>query len=103
MAQAAFTLDEAISQKGRMCGAVGLLRLSLLNKTVLPKSREHLLDNLSVLGSWCATEDVKIDLEPGVDVAVNGIILGTKGCRIYTFCKGLCFGSRTIFVGTADI
>lgn len=103
MTQAAFTFHKAISQERVMRRTVGLFSLSLLDETILPQLSKDLLDDFCVLGSRSATKDVEIDLEPSIDIAMNGIVLGAEGGRIYTFSKGLGLGGRAIFVCAANI
>lgn len=83
--------------------AVCLLGFALLDETVFPQPSENSLDDLGMLRGWSTTEDVKIDLEPGIDVAVDGVILGTQSSWIYALRERLRLGSCSILVCTADI
>lgn len=84
MTQATLALDEAVSQEGRVGGAVGLLGFSLFDEAVLPKSRKHILDNPGVLRSRSAAEYVEVDLEPGVYIAMDSIVFVAQGGRVNT-------------------
>lgn len=86
MTQATLALNEAIGEEGGMRGTVGLLGFSFFDEPIFPQSSEHVLDDLGMLRSWSAAEDVEIDLEPGIYVAMNSIILGTQCGRVYTLC-----------------
>lgn len=83
--------------------AVGLFGFPLLDKAILKKSREHILNNLGVLRSGSAAEHVEIDLEPGVYIAMDSIVFVAQGGRVDALSQGLGLGSRTVFIGAADV
>lgn len=102
MAQAALALDKSIGQEFIVSRAVGLGSLALLDEAVLPEFREDLLRDLGVLRCWCLAEDVEVNAEPLVDVAVNGMILGAKSSGIGALGNSLGLGRCSILVGAAN-
>lgn len=100
MAYGALALDEAIGKERSvgLDGAERLAGLPLLDEAVVPETLEDVLDNGGMVDGGRTVKDVKVDAEPVVDAAVEGMVLGAEGGRVYAFLEGLCFGRGSIFV-----
>lgn len=84
MTYAAFALNEAVGEEGRVGfdGTVRLRGLSLLDETVFPEPTKDFLDYCCLLRSWGSPEDVKVNSKPIIDAFVKGMIFGTQISRI---------------------
>jgi hypothetical protein len=100
MADGALALDETIGQEGvvRLEGAEGLACLALLDEAVVPEVLEDLLDDGGVVCGRGSVENVKVDAEPVVDAAVQGVVLGAERGRVDALLEGLGLGRGAVFV-----
>lgn len=103
VAQAALALDEAVGEEGVVGRAVGLGGLALLDEAVLPEAGEDLLHDQRVLRRRRLAEDVEVDPEPLVDVAVDGVVFRAQLLGRHALGECLCLGGRAVLVGAADV
>lgn len=82
----------------RLNRAEGLASLALLDVTILPEILEEFLDDGGMVVGRGAVEDVKVEAEPVVDVAVQCAVLGAKSRRVNALFESLGFGSGSVFI-----
>ena len=61
------------------------------------------LHDFRLLRCGGASEVVKGNIKPMINIAVDRMVVVSQFARSFPFFEGFGFGCRTVFVGTADI
>ena len=71
--------------------------------TVFIKVCKNSLSNFRLLRRGRAPKMVKSDVEPFINIFVQGMIVIAQFSRRFVFFKSFCFGCSAVFIVTADI
>jgi len=99
-ARSAFTLDEAVRQESVMLLAVELICPAFLEEIIGLQLQKDILSNLTMQLVRGTTEDIAADVEPTIDVGVNGKISIAELFGRAVLCKSFHFRSCSVFVST---
>eukprot|EP00730_Choanoeca_flexa_P015796 TRINITY_DN7333_c0_g1_i2.p4 TRINITY_DN7333_c0_g1~~TRINITY_DN7333_c0_g1_i2.p4 ORF type:complete len:147 (-),score=7.98 TRINITY_DN7333_c0_g1_i2:669-1109(-) len=99
----ACALHKAIRQELLTIDAVPLLLILLLDKVVLVQFPKDILANLRLLRGGGAAKLVKGNIEPGIDVRMDGVVFVTDLSRRQPLCYCLCLCGCAVLIGAANI
>lgn len=97
-AERTLSLNKSIRQERIMLLTVKLSCHVLLQITVLIKLKEDFLSNLCLQLSGGATESIETDIEPLVDISVDGVIFIAELLWGALFNESSCLRSGAIFI-----
>lgn len=101
--EGAGAVDIPISEELIACGAEALVHGILVDESVFVEREEDLLGDFGVLFRGGPAEDIKVDLEPLVHVALDLVIFIADFFRCALLLESFHLGCCAVLVSPADV